>query len=110
MVKFLRLNQIDKYNNGRGDVYVADQFRGVYRMDRWVRNHKWRWSMLFWSLGKLLTKAYKLYLRMCEEKGEPPKEYKEQYALKSIISEHWICTNHIKTAAEESSTTMGSRT
>ena len=65
--KLFRLNQIDRYRNGMGDVDVADQLRGVYRLDRWVRNRKWCWSMLFWSMGVLLTNAYKLYLHMCKE-------------------------------------------
>ena len=46
-LKLFILNQIDKYNNGIGDVDVADKLRGVYRLDRWVRNRKWWWSMLF---------------------------------------------------------------
>ena len=40
-LKLLRLNQIDKYNNVMGGVNVADQIRGVYKLDRWVRNSKW---------------------------------------------------------------------
>ena len=40
-LKFLRLNKIDKCNNGMGDVDVADQLRGVYSLDHWVRNRKW---------------------------------------------------------------------
>ena len=39
-LKLLRLNQIDKYNNGIGDSNVAGQLRGVYWLDRWVRNKK----------------------------------------------------------------------
>ena len=66
-LKFLRLNKIDKYNNGMGDVNVADQLRGVYRLVRWVRNSKWWWSILFWSMGVLLINYYKLYLQMCKE-------------------------------------------
>ena len=46
-LKFLRLNQIDNYNNGMGDVDVANQLRGLYRLDRWLRNRKFWWSMLF---------------------------------------------------------------
>ena len=46
-LEFLRLNQINDYNNGMGDVDLADQLRGVYRIDRFVRNRKWWWSMLF---------------------------------------------------------------
>ena len=60
--KFLRLNQINKYNNGMGDVDVANQIRGVYRLDCWVRNRKWWRSILFWSMGVLLKNSYKLYL------------------------------------------------
>ena len=55
-LKFLRLNQINKYNNGMGDVDVAGQLRGVYRLYRWARNRKWWCSVMFWSMGVLLTK------------------------------------------------------
>ena len=61
-LKFLRLNQIDKYNKEMGGVDIADQLQGVYRIDRFVRNRKFWWSMLFWSIGVLLTNAYKVYL------------------------------------------------
>ena len=40
-LKFLRLNKIDIYNNGMGNFDVADQIRGVYRLERWVRKRKW---------------------------------------------------------------------
>ena len=36
----LRLNQIDDYNNTMGGVDIADQFRGTYRPDHWLRNRK----------------------------------------------------------------------
>ena len=88
-LKFLRLNQIDKYNNGMGDVNVDNQLRGVYRLDRWVRNRKWWWSMLFWSMCVLLTNYYKLYLQMCKEEGVKP-WYKETYQFRKEISEYWI--------------------
>ena len=32
-MEFLRLNQIDAYNHGMGDVNLADQLYGVYRLD-----------------------------------------------------------------------------
>ena len=40
-LKFLRLNRIGKYKSGMGNVDVADQIRGVYRLERWVRKRKW---------------------------------------------------------------------
>ena len=56
-LKLLRLNQINKYNNGMSDVAVANKLKGVYRLDRWVQNSKWCWSMLFCSMGVLLTNS-----------------------------------------------------
>ena len=65
-------------------------------------------------IGTLLTNEYKFYLRMREEEGKPPKQYKEQYIFRSVIAEHWICPNHVnicaKTAAMESTTILVSRT
>ena len=58
-------------------------------MDRWVRNRTWWWSMLFWSVGVLLTNAYKLYLRVCEDEGVIPR-YKEQFEFRKAIAEYWI--------------------
>ena len=72
-----------------GSVDIADQLRGVYRLDRFVRNRKWWWSILFWSLGVLLTNAYKLYLSVCENAGVAP-TYKQQYEFRKAIAEYWI--------------------
>ena len=88
-LKFLRLNQINKYNLEMGGVDIADQLRGVYRIDRWVRNRKWWWSILFWSIGVSLTNAYKLYLRLCEDEGVNP-EYREHFSFRRAIAEYWI--------------------
>ena len=61
-MKFLQVNQIHKYNNEMGHVDIADQLRGTYRMDHWVRNRKWWWSIMFWGIGVLLTNAYVMYV------------------------------------------------
>ena len=42
-LRFLSLNQIDKYNNGMGNIDMAYQLRGVCRLDRCVRNRKCWW-------------------------------------------------------------------
>ena len=88
-LKFLRFNQIDKYNNGMGNVGVANQLTGVYRLDRWVRNSKWWCSMMFLSMGVILINSYKFYLQMCKEEVVKPR-YKEQYQFRKAISEYWI--------------------
>ena len=72
-LKFLRLNQINNCTKGMGNVDVANQLRGVYRLDRWVRNRKWWWSMLFLSLGVILKNSYQLYPQMCKKEGLKPK-------------------------------------
>ena len=73
-----------------GGVDISDQLRGVYRCDRFVRNRKWWWSLLFWSNGVLLTNSYKLYLRVCKEEGVKVPQYKEQYQFRKAIAEYWI--------------------
>ena len=37
---FLRLNLNDNYNYGMGGADIADQLRGAYRFDKWMRNYK----------------------------------------------------------------------
>ena len=45
-MKLLRLNVNDDYNYGMGGADIADQIRGSYRFDHWVRNYKW-WHAIF---------------------------------------------------------------
>ena len=77
------------YNNGMGNVDVADKLRGVYRFDRWLRNRKWWWSLMFWYISVLLTNAYKFYMQMYKEEDRKP-WYKEQYKFRKAISEYCI--------------------
>ena len=69
VLRFLRLNQIDTYNNTMGHVDLAAQLRGTYRPDIWLRNRKWWWSIWFWALCVMLTNAYILYVKVNEEYG-----------------------------------------
>ena len=57
-VIFLRMNIIHDYNMTMGGVDLADQLRGNCRINIGVRNRKWWWSIIFWSLGGMLTNAY----------------------------------------------------
>jgi Transposase IS4/SAP domain len=59
--KFLRCQVIDEYNNGMNGVDVADQLRGSYRIDRWMKKRKWWWSIWMWGVQLLLVNAYILY-------------------------------------------------
>ena len=63
-LRFLRMNTIHEYNNTMGGVDLADQLRGTYRIDKGVLNRKWWWSILFWSIGVMITNAYVIYLHV----------------------------------------------
>jgi hypothetical protein len=61
MMKYLRPNVIDDYNNGMNGVDVADQLRNQYRFDHWMRKRKWWWSFWFWGIQVSLVNSYLLY-------------------------------------------------
>ncbi len=58
---FLRPEVTDLYNNGMNNVDIADQLRGTYRLDCWMRKRKWWWSIWMWGVQVLLVNAYVLY-------------------------------------------------
>ena len=66
---FLRMNTIHEYNNTIGGVDIADQLQGAYRIDKGVWNKKWWWSILFWSIGVMITNAYVIYLHINIDNG-----------------------------------------
>lgn len=60
-MRFLRTNMQDEYNFMMSNVDRADQLRGLYRIDRWVRNRLWWWAIWMWGLETLLVNLYVLY-------------------------------------------------
>jgi len=60
-LRFLRCKINDDYNNGMNGVDMADQLRGSYRIDRWMRKRKWWWAIWMWGVQVLLVNAYVLY-------------------------------------------------
>ena len=54
-IDFLRLNVADECNFGMGGVDIADQLRLQHRVDRWMRQSKWWWSIWLWSLSLAAT-------------------------------------------------------
>ena len=85
--KFHRLNIIDDYNHNMNNVDVADQLRGAYRFDKFVRFTKWWWSMYFWCFEMLLTNSYILYKKyMLVHDIKPVSHYDFQVS----VAKAWI--------------------
>ena len=117
MVKlpFYRLNVVDEYNNNMNNVDVADQVRGSYRCDKWMRKRKWWWSMFWWCFEMSLTNAYILYnkyMKMHEIKPMSHYEFQKRVALAWINqAQCWplvrrnVCVNNLSLAYHMKSTT-----
>lgn len=79
-----------------GDVDIADQLRGSYQFDIWIKNRKWWWSLLFWGLGVILMNAYITYKVFNEEEGVSKSGLLTQYEFRKAIALHWINPEHAK--------------
>jgi len=88
---FLRCEVTDTYNNGMNSVDIADQLRGTYRFDRWMRKRKWWWSIWMWGLQVLLVNAYLLYrsAHIIIWKTER-KQILDQYKFREEIIKSWM--------------------
>jgi hypothetical protein len=90
MLKYLRLNVIEEYNNHMNSTDIADQLRGNYRPDRWMRQRKWWWAFFIWSIGVSGVNAYKIYTVMYDEevaKKTPglPKKWTHAQFLEELV-------------------------
>ena len=109
-VPFYRLNIVDQYNNGMGNVDQADQLRLQYRSTYWLRNRKWWWSMFFWIFEGMLTNSYVLYRKYFEM--HDLKQPLNHYEYIRAISLAWLDQEHYwpqkKTSISSSSTSSQS--
>ena len=87
VMKFLRLNINDDYNYGMGGADIADQLRGSYRFDHWLRNYKWWHSIFWWGFQVLMVNAYKCYCRYHESIQEEPMSH---YTFQKMIAHTWM--------------------
>ena len=74
-------------------VDVADQLRGQYRFDHWLRNYKWWWSIFLWSFGVLLVNAYKSYTSLMDKHNVPASERLTHYEFRLAVARVWIDQN-----------------
>ena len=58
---FYRTSVQNFYNHYMNSVDTADQLRGSYNFQHWMRNRKWWWALFMWGFGVLLVNAYILY-------------------------------------------------
>ena len=86
-IKFLRLNVNDDCNFGMGGADVADQIRGSYRFDHWLRNFKWWHSIFWWGVQVLMVNAYKCYCEYIKGPSETPMNH---YEFQKMISHVWM--------------------
>ena len=68
-VPFYRLNIVDEYNNGMGDMDQADQLCLQYLVHYWLRNQKWWFSIFMCIMEYSLTNCYVLYCKFFEIHG-----------------------------------------
>lgn len=91
VLRFLRLQHIDKYNQEMGNVDLADQLRGSYWLDKSIRNRKWWWAIMFWSIGVILTNAYIMYLKInMLEHGLEKNDLMSHHDFRMAIALYWI--------------------
>ena len=104
---FLRLNQIDSYNNTMGGVDIADQLRGTYRPDHWLRNRKWWWAMWSWWLGVNLVNAYIMYVNVNMLAGKEKKDLMSHHDFRKSIALAWINPDPVSPSKEVAITRKG---
>ena len=83
-VPYFCLNIVDDYNMHMNSVDRADQLRGVYRWDTFMRKRKWWWSILFWVMQMLQTNAFVAYCKYMKLHDQTPithLEFCKQIAL-----------------------------
>ena len=90
MMKYLRLNAIEEYNNHMNSTDIADQLRGNYRPDRWMRQRKWWWAFFIWAIGVAGVNAYRIYKVIYDEeeaKKTPglPKRWSHAKVLEELV-------------------------
>lgn len=70
-----------------GDVEIADQIRGTYRIDKWMRKYKWWYAIFWWGFQVLMVNSYVCYKSCMEEHGLNPISH---YEFQKFIARAFI--------------------
>ena len=70
-----------------GGTDIADQLRGSYRFDHWLKCYKWWHSIFWWGVQILMVNSYKCYRRYHEIDGL---ELMTHYEYQTNIACAWL--------------------
>jgi hypothetical protein len=110
IIKYLRLNVIEDYNHHMNLTNIADQLRGSYRPDRWMRQRKWWWAFFIWGIGVAGVNAYKIYETIYDEEvakktpNLPPKWTHAQFLEELVYDFVFPGRSRTKSSADTAST------
>ncbi len=90
MMKYLRLNVIEDFNNHMNLTDIADQLQGNYQSNRWMRQRKWWWAFFIWAIGVASVNAYCIYEVIYDEEEAkkmpgPPKRWFHTQFLDELV-------------------------
>ena len=105
-MKFYRLNVNNDYNFGMGGVDIADQIRGSYRFDHWLRRYKWWHSVFWWGVQVLMVNSYQCYCKFYEQYGVKPMTH---YKYQSMIACAWMDKSYYENRGGEAQYVSSSR-
>ena len=88
------------------NLHIADQIRGSYRVDHWMRNFKWWHSIYWWGVQVLMVNSYKCYCTHLKLEGLTPMSH---YDYQRKIAHVWLDKNYYAKCDNEPSPTSTSK-
>ena len=85
---------------------IADQLRGNYRPDRWMRQRKWWWAFFIWAIGVAGVNAYRIYEVIYDEEEAKkmlglPKRWSHAKFLEELVYDFIFPGRSINVDAED---------
>jgi hypothetical protein len=111
IMKYLCLNVIEDYNHHMNSTDIADQLRGSYWPDRWMRQRKWWWAFFIWGIGVAGVNAYKIYETIYDEEvamktpNLPPKWTHARFLEEMVYDFVFPGRSRTKSSAEDTALT-----
>jgi hypothetical protein len=108
MMNYLRLNVIEDYNMRMNSTDIADQLRGNYRPDLFMRQRKWWWAIFIWAIGVASVNAYRIYCVLWDEENAKktpglPKKWSHKEFREQLVYDLIFDGYDVKTVSSSSS-------